>query len=151
MDILNYPLSGFYFQLSFISVWGVAETSFKEVSGISMEMGMEEIAEGGENRFKHRVPTGAKYQNLVLKRGFMTLPSPLALWCQSTIGGGLGDQITTYTVVVNLLSDLGIPIKTWSFANAWPVKWEITPFNSMNNEIVIESLELSYSYFTEII
>lgn len=142
----DYPLTGFYFRLSFPLELGLLDTSFKEVSGMSMEMGTEEIAEGGENRFKHRVPTGAKYQNLVLKRGLTSSISALSLWCEATIGGGLSSTIITQTVLLSLLNEEGFPIKNWSFINAWPVKWEFSPLNSMNNEIVIETLELSYDY-----
>jgi len=142
----DYPLPGFYFRLTFPLELGLADTSFKEVSGMSMEMGIEEIAEGGENRFKHRVPTGAKYQNLVLKRGVTSSISLLSLWCEATIGGGLSSTIITQTVILSLLDEDSFPIKNWSFINAWPVKWEFSPLDSMKNEILIESLELSYDY-----
>ncbi len=146
----DYPITGFYFRLSFPLELGLFDTSFKEVSGMSMEMGTEEIAEGGENRFKHRVPTGAKYQNLVLKRGLTTSVSALSLWCESTIGGGLSSSITTQTILVSLMDESGFPIKNWSFVNAWPVKWEFSPLDSMKNEIVIETLEFTYDYFLAI-
>ncbi len=145
-----YPVAAFYFQLSFSGISGTMETSFKEVSGIVMEMATEEISEGGENRFKHRVPTGAKYQNLVLKRGMVSASSDLAQWCFDTIGGGLAGTITTRTIVINLLDTTGEPIKSWNFANAWPVKWDIASLNSMNNDILIESLEFVFSNFTVI-
>ncbi|WP_299625665.1 phage tail protein [uncultured Tenacibaculum sp.] len=142
----DYPLPGFYFRLTFPLELGLADTSFKEVSGLSMEMGIEEIAEGGENRYKHRVPTGAKYQNLVLKRGVTSSISALSLWCEATIAGGLSSSIITQTVIVSLLDEDSFPIKNWSLVNAWPVKWEFSPLDSMKNEILIESLELSYDY-----
>lgn len=142
----DYPLVGFHFRLSFPLVLGLLDTSFKEVSGMNMEMGMEEIAEGGENRFKHRVPTGAKYPNLVLKRGITSLVSPLSVWCEATLVGGLSTTIVTQTLLLSLLNEHGLPVKNWSFINAWPVKWEFSPLNSMNNEILIETLELTYDY-----
>ncbi len=42
----EYPPVAFYFKLSFTGISGAVEASFKEVSGISMEMGTEEISEG---------------------------------------------------------------------------------------------------------
>ncbi|TNE54002.1 MAG: phage tail protein [Bacteroidetes bacterium] len=146
----GYPLGGFYFQLSFSGVKGAIETSFKEVSGISMEMAVEEISEGGENRFKHRVPNGNKFQNLVLKRGLVSADSELSDWCTSTISGGLNEGIKTKTIVVKLLNDQGQPIKSWSFADAWPIKWDVSPFNSMNSELVIENLEFVFSSFNQV-
>ncbi|WP_296382174.1 phage tail protein [Winogradskyella sp.] len=143
----NYPFVGFHFRLSFPLVSGHIDTSFKEVSGLSLEMEMEEIAEGGENRFKHRVPSGAKYQNLVLKRGITSFDSPLSVWCESTLTGDLSTAIVTQTVLLSLLNEDGLAVKNWSFVNTWPVKWEISPLNTADNEILIETLELTYDYF----
>ena len=36
----------------------------------------------------------------------------------------------------------------WDFVRAWPVAWNSASLNSMNNEILIESISLSYNYFT---
>ena len=143
----SYPPVAFYFQLSFSGVSGKVDVSFKEASGLTMEMGTEEIAEGGNNKFKHRVPTTAKYSNLVLKRGLIPSNSEVAKWCIDTITGGLAEVITTKNIIVSLLDEKGSPLKSWSFVNAWPVKWEVSEFNSMNNEIVIETLEFAFSYF----
>ena len=143
----SYPPVAFYFQLSFSGVSGKVDVSFKEASGLTMEMGTEEIAEGGNNKFKHRVPTIAKYSNLVLKRGLVPSDSEVAKWCVDTITGGLAEVITTKNIIVSLLDEKGSPLKSWSFVNAWPVKWEVSEFNSMNNEIVIETLEFAFSYF----
>ncbi|MBD78262.1 MAG: phage tail protein [Crocinitomicaceae bacterium] len=147
-----YPPVAFYFQLSFSGVTGKSDASFKEVSGIALERGIEEITEGG-NPYIHRVPTQVKYTNLVLKRGLVAKDSAVAKWCLDPTGGlslgpiSLTETMTTKTIVVKLLNEQGTPLKSWSFANAWPVKWSISDFNSMNNEIAIESMEFAYSYF----
>lgn len=147
----EYPPVAFYFRLSFDGAASGSDASFKEVSGITMEMGTEEITEGGNNNFKHRVPTSVKFSNLVLKRGMVSKDSPLVDWCIKTFGGGLAEYVETKNIVVSLLDENGDPIKAWSFANAWPVKWAASDLNSMNNEVAIETLEFSYSYFKEII
>lgn len=131
----------------FPEVIGFSESSFKEVSGLSMEMGVEEIAEGGVNGYKHRVPTTAKFSNLILKRGMVTSYSGVAQWCFDTLEDGLEEGIDTKTIVVNLLDESGLPLKSWVFVDAWPVKWAVSDLNSMNNEIAIETLEFAYSYF----
>ncbi|MDC9722999.1 MAG: phage tail protein [Urechidicola sp.] len=147
-----YPPVAFYFKLSFSGVSRKVEASFKEVSGISIEKGVEEITEEG-NPFIHRVPTAVKYPNLVLKRGIITKDSELTKWCLNSIGDNLlgtdslSETITTKNIVVQLLNEKGVPLKSWNFVNAWPVKWSFSDFNSMNNEIAIERLEFAYSYF----
>jgi phage tail-like protein len=142
-----FPPVAFYFRLSFSGGATATDASFKEVSGISMEMDTEEIAEGGNNSFKHRVPATAKYSNLVLKRGMASSQSPLISWCIDTISGDVSNQIETKTILVTLLNENGLPLKAWKFVNASPVKWAASDSNSMNNGIVIETLEFAYSYF----
>ena len=38
-------------------------------ASLLIELGTEELVEGGENRFAHQLPTGLRHGNLVLKRG----------------------------------------------------------------------------------
>ena len=142
---IYYPPVSFYFSVSISGETGPNEASFKEVSGIGIEMHTEEIEEGGLNDFRHRVP-GAKYSNLVLKRGLLAKDSPLAQWCMATLEGGLANAIRTNNIVVSLLNESAEPIRTWHFANAWPVKWDVADFNSMNDELIIETMEFAYSY-----
>jgi len=146
----QYPPVAFYFRLSFDGVASGSDASFKEVSGITMEMGTEEITEGGNNNYKHRVPTSVKFSNLVLKRGLVPKDSVIVQWCLDTLGGGLSEAIKTKTIMVSLLDENANPLNSWSFANAWPVKWSASDLNSMNNELVIETLEFSYSSFTKV-
>ena len=119
----TYPPVAFYFRLSFDDTVTGPDISFKEVSGITMEMGTEEITEGGNNNYKHRVPTSVKFSNLVLKRGLVPKDSEIVQWCLDTLGGGLTNAIETKTIMVSLLDEEGNPLNSWSFANAWPVKW----------------------------
>jgi hypothetical protein len=62
-----YPLPAFYFKV----ITGLrlgADTSFQEVRGIGSEIETEEVVEGGENRFVHRLPKAVKHPQLELKR-----------------------------------------------------------------------------------
>jgi len=60
------------------------EGSFQEVSGLNVKLGTEEVPEGGENRYVHRLPTVPKYENLVLKRGLLK-GSPLIDWVRKSV------------------------------------------------------------------
>lgn len=138
------PPVGFYFTLSFNG----EEYGFQEVSGISIHMETNEIAQGGENRFVHRVPTSVKFQNLVLKRGMASQNSALLRWCQETLEGNMSNPIKTHTILVQLLdTGSGVISSSWQFYNAYPVKWSVSPLLSNTNEVVIETLEMVYSYF----
>jgi phage tail-like protein len=138
----NYPV-GFYFELSFKG----QDAAFKEVSGISKELSMEEVVCGGENRFKYRLPTITTSQNLVLKRALIPEGSKLIDWCASTLDEGLSNTITTHDVSVSLLYPDGTVSVMWTFYNAYPVKYSVSDLKSQENELVIESIELAYTYF----
>ena len=137
-----YPPSAFYFKVSGLG----ADSSFQEVTGIKAEMGTTAYQEGGENRFKHSLPTGVTHPNLVLKRGIEPVDSPLVVWCKEVLEGGLVSAIKPRSLYVRLLDENGDPLRAWSFGQAYPVKWEVGAFNSTKNEVAIESIELSYSY-----
>jgi phage tail-like protein len=143
----SYPPPSFYFSVSVIGVPSSVDAQFKEVSGISVHMETEDIAMGGENRFKYKAPSRASYENLVLKRGLVTSGSLLALWFMSSLQGGLVTSITTHDILVSLLGPTGSPLMSWTFIGAWPVKWDVSGFDSMENKIALETLELSYNYF----
>src|SRR5438477_11423574 len=53
----------------YVAIEGMTQAVFAEASGISIEMAVEEIEEGGNNDFVHRMPGRSKVSNLTLKRG----------------------------------------------------------------------------------
>ncbi|MCG8700913.1 MAG: phage tail protein [Bacteroidales bacterium] len=119
---------------------------FQKVSGLSTEVQLETINEGGQNLFAHRLPTRANYNNLVLERGYSTsvIPSPLNL-----------DFINTFSrfkfnpshVFVMLFNETGIPIGSWLFTQAYPVRWSVSDLDAQANSVVIDSMELAYTRF----
>ncbi len=138
----TYPVA-FYFELSFKG----EDAAFQEVSGISKELGIEEIVCGGENRFKYRLPGVATSQNLVLKRAVVTEDSKLLDWCASVIDGGLYNKIKPHDVTVSLLDKFGNVSVKWTFYNAYPIKYAVSDLKSQDNSLVIETIELAYTYF----
>lgn len=139
-----YPPSAFYFKLSFTDSPS-EDNSFQEVSGIGSEIDIQEVVEGGENRFVHRLPKGVKHPLLSLKRGIAGTDSNLVQWCKSVLEGDFIKPIVTKNLDVFLLDEKSNPLRSWSFADAYPVKWEIDSFNSTKNEVAIEKIELSYT------
>ncbi|MCE3604296.1 phage tail protein [Massilia sp. P8910] len=142
----GYQPSAFYFKVMFGATLGLADTSFKEVSGISAELETETVVEGGENRYVHTLPTHYKTRSLQLKRGIAPMTSPLVLWCRSVFEGDFVLPILAQPLVVCLMNADGLPIRSWSFANAYPLKWEVEGFGSEKNEVAIENITLSYNY-----
>ena len=119
------------------------DIGFSEVSGIGAELQIEEVVEGGENQFVHRLPKPAKYKNLVLKRAMETDVQPVIQWAEQAI---YNMKFSTCTVTVSIMKDDEHPLASWKFENAYPVKLEIGSLDAKKGEIVIETLELVYRY-----
>lgn len=135
----------FHFKVEFQGVPGVTsnDVRFQDVSGFNAEVGIEEVKSGGENRFSHRLPTRAKYNNLVLKRG-MLMDSGLIKWFIDAVENF---SFSPATIIVKLLDKDHEPLQSWSFIKAWPVKWSISDFKATENAVVVETIELAYQYF----
>jgi len=135
----------FHFSVEFQGVSGLKsnDVKFQDVSGLIAELGVEEIKSGGENRFSHRLPTRARYQNLVLKRGMLT-DSGLIKWFTDAVENF---SFTPATIIVKLLDPDHQPLQSWTFIRAWPVKWSISEFKASENTVVVETIELAYQYF----
>ena len=140
---------GFHFMVEFHAIGGTddqsefGQISFQEVSGLSAQLNAMELQEGGENTFTHRLPNPAKYGNLTLKRG-MIEDDDLIEWVRDAIENF---EFSPKQVFVKLLDANGQPLKTWSFEYAYPVKWNVSNFNSTANALAIETLELTYQKF----
>ena len=140
----DYPPAAFHFTVTFGTATRDADCSFREVGGISAEMETETVVEGGENRFVHQLPKAVKRQRLVLKRGVAPFGSRLVTWCREVLEGDLARSVNPMTMHVHLLDEKGEPLRSWSFENAFPVKWEVEPFQSDKNEVALERIELTY-------
>ena len=140
-----YPPVGFHFK---VEVLGLPPNShdvrFTEVSGLSVEMGTEEVAEGGENRFIQKYPLRAKYPELVLKRGLL-LNSEIVKWVRECIEDF---KIQPRNIDIKLLNEQHQPLVTWHLVNAYPTKWSVSDLNASNSAVSIETLQLLYQYFT---
>ena len=138
-----YPETSFFFTVKV----GSELYSFKEVSGIGSEMQVDEIPEGGENTFIHRLPKGMKQANLTLKGCLLPKDSDLLGWC-----GKILQQcrypFETRPIEVQLLKADATPARSWKFENAYPIKWEIDKLDAQENKIAVETLVFCYSHMT---
>jgi phage tail-like protein len=135
-----------------VEIEGKAIATFAECTGLEMSVKFDEVREGGENEFVHRLPGRVEYGNLVLKRGFLPADgtpdgeglSELFRWCLSALnrpGGPVQRRNVTVTLVTQ---GLGKRIFSWVFQSAYPVKWSGPAFKAGENAIALESLELAH-------
>ncbi|NTU58410.1 MAG: phage tail protein [Chlorobiaceae bacterium] len=139
-----YPPWGFYFRVVFDISQDKNDIRFQSVSGLSVEYDFESFKEGGENRFEHKLPVRTKYSDLVLKRGLLT-DSSVINWALDAFQNRI---FKPAGITVNLMNERGEPLQSWNVAHAIPKKWLVSDFNATENGIVVETMELSYRYFT---
>jgi phage tail-like protein len=109
---------------------------YTEVSGLTAEIEVMTYNEGGRNDSVHKLPTRMKHPNLVLKRGVTTVKD-LEAWLEDSFMGPTRKEITLtmYNQQLN-------KIRTWSFKNAYPVKWTGPSFNSGQSAVATEAIEI---------
>lgn len=139
-----YPPWGFYYRVVFGDSSEPNEARFQTASGLNVEYDTEEYKEGGENRFTHKLPVRTKYSELVLKRG-MLIGSKTITWFLDAFRER---KFTPKTVTVTLMNEKSEPLRTWNVAHAVPKKWSVSDLNANENAVVVETLELTYRYFT---
>ena len=146
MDLFAPPV-GFHFLVVFeLFPQTPQDFRFQEVSGLDVEIEMEPVKEGGQNRFTHQLPVRNRYTDITLKRGLF-IGSGITLWCKNAIEDFL---FVPTNVLISLLSPEHIPLQSWYVVNAIPKKIQVSNFNAQENSVVVESLVLSYNYFTTI-
>lgn len=140
------PFAGkFLFQ-----VGGLEIGAFTEVSGLSVQIDVEELAEGGQNAYTHKLLGRMKWPNLVFKRG-LTNTDALFTWLLDHSGDGFtakGNKTGTgATGSITVLTANGKPFRTWSVIGVKPVKWTGPRLAASSRDLAIEELEVCHSGF----
>lgn len=144
VSITHIPPVGSYFMVTFL-IGGILpnplDIRFQKVSGMNSTIETTEVKEGGENLFTHHLPDRVTYENLVLERG-MVVGSLLNLEFNAAMSL-MG--FSPSNVLVILLNHSNIPISSWLFQNAYPIKWSVSDLDATQNAVVIDTMELKYS------
>jgi phage tail-like protein len=139
-----YPPLGFYYKVEFDISKDKNDVRFQSASGLSVEYDYEPFKEGGENRFEHKLPVRTKYTDLVLKRGMLT-DSTVLKWFLDAFNHR---TFKPANVSVILMNEKGNALRTWNIVHAIPKKWLVSDLNANESAVVIETLELTYRYFS---
>ena len=106
-----------------------------------MQVKFDEVREGGQNLFVHRLPTRVEYGNLVLKRGLVKR-NEFFSWCASIVSQ---NKVKRQNITLHLVdAATRSTLVSWTFLNAYPVKWSGPSFKANSTEVAIELLELAH-------
>jgi len=123
------PPIAFYFSVRFDGQDDL-ESSFQEVSGLDVAIGMEEKKEDSDNNFFHHLSSPPNFGNLVLKRCLL-YNSKLDRWCSDAIEDFKFDP---KDIKMALLGANGGILASWTIIKAFPISWELSALNSTNNQ-----------------
>jgi phage tail-like protein len=136
------PLPNYAFR---VLVDDLPAAEFSECSGLEMTVKFDEVREGGQNGFVHKLPGRVEYGNLVLKRGYAR-SGELLKWCLQ-VPQTLQEEVRLKRrkVTVQLVEQASrSTIVQWIFDDAYPVKWSGPSLKASENGVAIESLELAH-------
>jgi phage tail-like protein len=127
---------------------GMEIGQFSEVSGLSVEVDVEPVEEGGENQFVHKLPGRMSWPNIRLKRGVVQSDSFFD-WLKETSGEGYASngKLTRRTAAITMLALDGTRLRAWNLADAFAVKWSGPSFAATSNDAATEELEIAHHGF----
>ena len=124
---------------------------FSEVTGLQVEIEVEEYREGGLNEYVHRFAGKTRYpSHLVLKHGLVH-STTLWDWLYKTAQG----EMKRKNISVILYDREGNPnhegnvLYRWNFKQAYPVRWSGPDLRAGTAEVALETLELVHNGFAK--
>lgn len=128
---------------------GVEIGVFREVRGLEVTVGVEEIREGGQNNFVHRVPGRMTWPNLVFRRG-VTESNALFDWMARSSGEGFAgnsNKLTRSTGAITAVDHSGNRLRAWELIDVFPVRWKGPDFSAESTAPLEEELEITHHGF----
>jgi len=128
---------------------GVEIGRFMEISGLEVSIETEDVQEGGQNSFVHKLPGRMSWPNLRLKRG-ITQNDTLFQWMNKSSGEQFtagGNKLKRNSAAITLMSPGGDRIRAWEIDGAFPVKWTGPSFSVSSTDMAVEELEITHHGF----
>lgn len=138
---MNYPLSGYHFQVE----WGGERIGFEEISGLEVKTEVIEYREGNNKDYQSRkMPGRAIYGNIKLSRGSMEGDNDLFQWFNTI----KLNKVDRRNITISLLNEEHEPVIVWKIRQAFPagLKWD--SLNASESKVFIEYVEIAHEGLT---
>lgn len=132
------PFGAYGFKVVLNTLSGEQMGLFQEVSGLSVQVSVTDLVEGGVNNKTHKLLGNTTYSNIVLKRGLFN--RTFFDWIKDVSNG----KVTRETLEIQILGDDLKPVMTYKCDRAVPVKWDGPSLNVTSDAIATESLEFAH-------
>ena len=142
------PPIAFHFLVIFYGFAGLPfpnplDIRFQSVSGLGVSFdGSQSTSRiGGSTR---SLPTSPQYNNVTLERGFVIAESLIRKEIEFSFQALCNRARTVHIISLNQQS---IPMASWLLFGAYPIRWNIGTLNADQSNVLIETMELTYSGF----
>ena len=127
-----------------VEIQGIEVARFSECSGLDFETETFDYKEGGLNSHVHRFPGRWKFNNITLKKGIASDGKTLWGWVEDMVKNANSGEFTTHNVTITFYDLKGEAMRTWTFQDAYPMKWSASSLTADQNAIAIETLVLAH-------
>jgi len=150
MPVIGSPRS-FHHKSCFVcEMPGVGSAAFASCGELSVEAAVVTHFEGGV-LVPYKAPGRLTFSDVDLQRG-ATKDRDLYDWflevANAASGRGLTDAAYKRSVDIVQLDRDGETLRRWTLFNAWPSKFVAGEWDNDSDDVVIESVTLTYDYFT---
>lgn len=138
------PSEVFQSFLFVVVVDNITYGAFSECVLPSLSVKTEDVREGGQNTFTHKLPVSVDVGTFRLKRG-ITRDLYFLHWYMQVMAGDIADATRQVTIVTH--DSRSIPIATYTFVNAYPIKWTGPALKAGDSAIAVEEIEFVHHGF----
>lgn len=127
-----------------VAIDNIDHAAFTECTLPSLQVQTEEVKEGGQNEYIHKLPVRVQAGSITLRHG-ITKGTELLKWYLALSKGEVAKSTRDVTVV--MYDSTLKPIATWTFHKAYPIKWSGPTLKAGEQALAIEELELAHHGF----
>lgn len=132
-----------------LEVDGIQIGIFSAVDGLEATVKTEEVREGGQNGYVHKLPGRIEWPDITLTKG-LTQTDELFKWFEKTSGekfAAKGNKITPTTGAITALTHTLWRLRSWQLEGVYPVKWTGPKFSGESTPLQ-ESLVIAHTGIT---
>jgi phage tail-like protein len=150
MPVLGTPRTFFKKFKYIVEIDQFRSAGFQKCSELSVEVAAIEYYEGG-SLIPNKSPGRLKFADVTLERG-ATKDQDLFDWmsevADAAANAGLVEPRFKRSCDIVQLDRDGSTLRRWSLSGAWPIKFVAGAWDNESDENVIESVTLTYDFFT---
>ena len=122
-----------------LTIDGLSPMLFTEVSGLGYSLEVIEKEVSGATHSLKKMAGPIDYDELELSRPINT-STELYDWCQQSADGVVERKDGS----LDLLDETGAQIASWTFQQAWPMKYSVSDLDAGDGSVITESVTLTH-------